>query len=241
MSHDDAAVDVVDPAFLSDLMAQTGGRPPSSATRFPDSGAWRIEIPSVEGPSSLEAVLSTAKELAVPVHRVSQGSGVTMLTDTEITEMVTTCRAEKVELALFARPGANWDIGAASWSAAGSPSARSRGANQLISAIREVERAVDLGVRTVLVADEGVLWAAHTLRERGDLPSDLQLKVSAMASPANPAALRVQELLGADTVNVASDLTVHHLAEMRAVSDVTLDFYVEAPRQHRRLRAYFRD
>jgi hypothetical protein len=99
----------------------------------------------------------------------------------------------------------------------------------LISALREVERAVELGVRTLLGADEGVLWATNALRERGDLPSDLQLKVSAMASPANPAALLVQELLGADTINVASDLTVHHLAELRAVSEVTLDFYVEAP------------
>jgi hypothetical protein len=217
------------PEVLDDLVTATGGRPPASATRFPDGGAWRVEIPSVEGPRALDVVLTAAQELAVPVHRVSQGSGVTMLTDGEITEMVSACRAERVELALFARPGANWDIGAAAASSAGSLSARSRGATQLVATLREIERAAGLGVGTVLVADEGVMWAAHQLRERGDLPAELQLKVSAMASPANPAAVRVHQLLGADTINVASDHTLHQLAEFRAASDVTLDFYVEAP------------
>ena len=61
---------------------------PTSADRFPDGGAWRIEIPSVEGPEAMAAVLEEADRLEVPVHRVSQGSGVMMLTDAEITEML---------------------------------------------------------------------------------------------------------------------------------------------------------
>jgi len=62
--------------------------PRSSSLRFPDGGAWRVEIPSVEGPRALTEVLDSASEMDVPIHRVSQGSGVMMLTDTEITEMV---------------------------------------------------------------------------------------------------------------------------------------------------------
>ena len=59
----------------------TQPRPATSEKRFPDGGAWRVEIPSVEGPHALEAVLEEAATLNVPIHRVSQGSGVMMLTD----------------------------------------------------------------------------------------------------------------------------------------------------------------
>ena len=36
---------------------------PSSAKRFPDGAQYRIEIPSVEGPRALAAVLEAAQEL----------------------------------------------------------------------------------------------------------------------------------------------------------------------------------
>jgi uncharacterized membrane protein (UPF0127 family) len=207
----------------------TGAAPPASARAFPDGGAWRLEIPSVEGPDALHTVLAAADQYDVPLHRISQGSGVGMLTDAEITDMVQACAERSVELCLFVRPGANWDVGAAAASAAGSVSARSRGTTQLAAGVAQAQRAAGLGVRSLLVADEGLLWVLHELRERGDLPADTQFKVSVMAAPANPAALRVQELLGADTVNVPSDLTTHQLAELRAASAATLDFYVEAP------------
>ena len=54
---------------------------PTSAKRFPDGAQYRIEIPSTEGPRCLEAVLEEADRLDIAVHRVSQGSGVFMLTD----------------------------------------------------------------------------------------------------------------------------------------------------------------
>src|SRR5947209_5479002 len=59
---------------------------PDSAKRFPDGAQYRIEIPSTEGPRCLEAVLEEAARLDVTVHRVSQGSGVFMLTDEELDE-----------------------------------------------------------------------------------------------------------------------------------------------------------
>ena len=58
-----------------------------SDARFADGLRYRIEIPSVEGPRVLEAVLDEAAQRDVPVRRVSQGSGVMMLTDAEIREM----------------------------------------------------------------------------------------------------------------------------------------------------------
>ena len=201
----------------------------SSSKAFPDGGKWRIEIPSVEGPAALETVLREAGELNVPIHRVSQGSGIGMLTDREILDMVEMSRESNVELCLFARPGANWDIGAAYMSTAGSVGGRSRGLSQLRAAVSEIERGAALGVRSFLVSDEGLLWTVHQLREHGHLPREIQFKVSVMAAPANPASFRVNEMLGADTVNVPSDLALSQLAELRAAADASLDFYVEAP------------
>ncbi len=61
---------------------------PSSAKRFPDGAQYRVEIPSVEGPVAMAAVLDEARRRNVRVHRISQGSGVMLMTDDEILEMV---------------------------------------------------------------------------------------------------------------------------------------------------------
>ncbi|WP_017614774.1 hypothetical protein [Nocardiopsis salina] len=203
--------------------------PPPSEQAFPDSGSWRVEIPSVEGPAALEAVFEASEDLGVPVHRISQGSGIGMLTDTEIAAMVGLCREKGAELCLFVRPGADWDTGAGRTAGTGSAASRSRGAGQLAAGVAQAERAAALGVDSLLVADEGLLWLLHRMRVRGDLPSGIRFKVSATAAPANPAAFRVQELLGADTVNAPPDLAVHRLSELRAAGTAALDVYVESP------------
>ena len=60
---------------------------PDSGKRFPDGAQYRVEIPSVEGPRVLEAVIDEAEKREVQIHRVSQGSGIMLLTDAEILEM----------------------------------------------------------------------------------------------------------------------------------------------------------
>ncbi|WP_426247642.1 hypothetical protein [Nocardioides sp. LHG3406-4] len=197
--------------------------------RFPDGGAFRVEIPSVEGPEALMAVFKAAHDLDVPVHRVSQGSGVMMLSDTEITAMVDQCAEERVELCLFLGPRGTWDIGAGTQSPSGGGGIRARGSRQLWHSIDDAQRAVELGVTCLLVGDEGTLWALHQLREAGHLPSHLTLKVSALAGPSNPAAFRVLEGLGADSVNIVGDLTIEQMAEIRAAGTAALDVYVESP------------
>src|SRR4030081_3530007 len=82
------------------LPAADGHSLPASAQRFPDGTQYRVEIPSVEGPRCLEAVLAEADRLEVPVARVSQGTGVGLLTDAEIMEMVTIGAAAGVEVSL---------------------------------------------------------------------------------------------------------------------------------------------
>src|SRR4029078_3600392 len=92
---------------------------PDSAKRFPDGAEYRVEIPSTEGPRCLEAVLEEAAHLDVTVHRVSQGSGVFMLTDAELDQPARLAADARVEVSLFARPNAARDPPPAAPPAAG--------------------------------------------------------------------------------------------------------------------------
>ncbi|WP_280461653.1 hypothetical protein [Nocardia carnea] len=201
----------------------------ASVHSFPDGGRWRTEIPSVEGPAALAAVLQESDRLGVPIHRISQGSGIWMLTDAEITEMVDACTERDIELCLFTGPRATWDIGAGTRTTGGGTGPRAFGQSAVAACVEDAIRATELGVKCILVADEGVLWVLHRLRVNGDLPGDTTLKVSALIGPVNPAAVAVFERLGADSVNVPSDLTLAHLTEIRRASGVPLDLYLESP------------
>ncbi|MBQ0830202.1 hypothetical protein [Streptomyces tagetis] len=201
----------------------------ASPHSFPGGGRWRTEVPSCEGPEALAAVLEESARLEVPVHRISQGSGVWMLTDAEISEMVAATAERAVELCLFTGPRGTWDIGAGTRTDAGGAGARARGHDAVAGCVEDAVRATGLGVRCLLVADEGVLWTLHRARAAGLLPADTTLKVSALVGPVNPASFAVFERLGADSVNVPGDLTPRHLAEIRRVSAAPLDLYVEAP------------
>lgn len=203
---------------------------PAASGRFPDGAQYRVEIPSVEGPRVLETVLAEAKRYEVPVTRVSQGTGVALLTDGEITEMVAMAAAAGVELCLFARPGAGWDASAMSGALAGGGlAAATRGADQLVAAVDEIRRAAELGVRSTLIADLGVLSVFQQLRAAGELPAQMQAKVSVMLAVANPATARVIAELGASTINLPTDLTLAQIAATRAAVELPIDFYVEAP------------
>jgi hypothetical protein len=203
---------------------------PSSERRFPDGAQYRIEIPSTEGPRCLAAVLDEAERRGVRVHRISQGSGVFLQTDEELDEMARLAADARVEVSLFARPNAGWDTSAAARSPAGSwLAASSRGQEQVVHALADARRAADHGFRSVLIADVGVLSVFDAMRRAGGLPEDMQAKISVMLPAANPAAARVLEELGADTLNLPTDLSLAQIAAVRAAVDIPLDVYVEAP------------
>jgi hypothetical protein len=203
---------------------------PESPLRFPDGAHYRIEIPSVEGPRVMEAVLEEAARLQVPIHRVSQGSGIMLLTDAEIHAMARLGAEAGVEVSLFVGPRAAWDVGAQIVSSAGKNlGARLRGMDQLIYAVEDVRRACELGIRSILVADEGLLWLVDQLKRDGLLPADLIVKVSVQMGAANPLSIRLVEQLGATTYNPPTDLTLPQIAAIRQVVSLPLDIYVEAP------------
>ena len=203
---------------------------PDSPVRFADGAQYRIEIPSVEGPRVLAAVLSEAAHLGVPIHRVSQGSGIMLLTDAEISEMLALGAAAGVEVSLFVGPRAAWDVGGQIQAPSGKNlGARLRGMDQVVYAAEDVLRACGLGIRSILVADEGLLWLVNQMKCDGQLPADLIVKVSVQMGAANPLAVRLVEDLGATTYNPPTDLTLPQLAALRQVVRLPLDIYVESP------------
>ncbi|HEY3342225.1 MAG TPA: hypothetical protein VGK81_09415 [Anaerolineae bacterium] len=203
---------------------------PTSAKRFPDGAQYRVEIPSVEGPRALAAVLAEAEARKVRVHRVSQGSGIMLLTDAEIREMAKLGAEARVEVSLFVGPRAAWETGAQITAPAGKNlGARQRGMNQVVYAIEDIKRACSLGIRSVLLADEGLLWVVNEMKKAGELPAELVLKVSVQMGAANPASIRLQEQLGAGTYNTPTDLDLPMLSAIRAAVSLPLDIYVEVP------------
>lgn len=201
----------------------------ASPHSFPDGGTWRTEVPSVEGPEALGVVLKESARLDVPVHRISQGSGVWMLSDADITDMVESCAERDIELCLFTGPRGTWDIGAGTRTPSGGAGLRARGHDAVAGCVEDALRATELGVKCLLVADEGVLWLLHRMRAEGTLPAGTTFKLSALVGPVNPAAYAVMEQLGADSLNIPSDLTLQHLTEIRRVSRAPMDLYIEAP------------
>ncbi|HEY2944640.1 MAG TPA: U32 family peptidase [Vicinamibacteria bacterium] len=220
------------PAVLSalGLPAREAYDLPTSPKRFADGGQYRVEIPSVEGPRAMEAVLEEAATRSVRVHRVSQGSGIMLQTDAEIERMVALGRDHGVEVCLFVGPRANWDTGAQAASSSGRVLGASlRGADQLAYGIEDVRHACRLGVRSVLVADVGQLMVLGKMKTAGDLPADLVLKISVTLAAGNPASARVLEDLGATSINLPVDLTLPQIAAVRQAVDAPIDFYVESP------------
>ena len=150
-----------------------------SEQRFADGLRYRIEIPSVEGPRVLEAVLDEAEKRSVPVRRVSQGSGVMMLTDAEIRELAALGAGTGVEVSLFLGPRGAWDTGGQSLATAAAGGV-ARGWGGVHECVLEVRRGVALGIRSFLVADLGVLAKLGELKSRGELPAALVLKTSVL-------------------------------------------------------------
>ena len=203
---------------------------PTSAKRFADGGQYRVEIPSCEGPRAMRAVIEEASARHVPVHRVSQGSGIMLQTDDEIREMLALGREHRIEVCLFVGPRANWDIGVQAASASGRVIGSAlRGADQLGYAVEDVLHGASLGLRSVLVADLGLLSVLGRMKQSGDLPADFVLKVSVTLAAPNPAAARVLEDLGATSINLPVDLTLAQIAAIRKAIDAPIDFYVESP------------
>lgn len=203
---------------------------PASSGRFPDGAPWHLEIPSVEGPAAMRAVIDEAGKRSVPVHRISQGSGLFMLSDAERAEMIGLGAEHGIEVCLFVGPRAAWDVGRQPLSSAGAVAGPTlRGADQLRFALEDLRYAAEQGLRSTLIGDVGLLAVVGRAKAAGDLPEDLILKTSVALPCTNPATARLLEDLGANSLNLGTDLSLGQIAAIRQAVTVPVDVYVEAP------------
>jgi hypothetical protein len=178
----------------------------------------------------MRAVLDEAQTRGIGVDRVSQGSGIFMLSESEIADMLDQGKASGTEVCLFVGPRASWDVGKQPASSSGVVAAPTlRGADQVRYALEDVRHAVGRGLRSILVGDVGLLAVIGRAKREGDLPADLVVKTSVALPCANPATARVLEDLGATSLNLGTDLSLGQIAAIRQAVDVPVDVYCEAP------------
>ena len=218
--------------FLKKIGLPTGDSSEFNNTdkRFPDGAQYRFEIPSVEGPRCLKTVIDEALKYKLTIHRVSQGSGIMLMTDHEIKEMLKMAKDHQMEVSLFVGPRATFDIGAQPLTPAGKNIGLGlRGMDQIVYAIEDIKRGCELGLRGILVADLGLLWVVNQLKKEGQLPSNLVIKISVQLSATNPISVKILENFGGGTFNVSSDLPLELLTSIRQAVSMPLDLYVETP------------
>jgi hypothetical protein len=203
---------------------------PTSGATFPDGAHFRIEIPTVNTSQAVAALLERADELGVTINRVTETYGMFRHTRQEIKEYVNLTRDYGAELIMSTGPRATYDTGATVLSSQGVRIGyRLRGIEQLARAVEDIKRGVELGVRGFLIYDEGMLWVVTKMRKDGELPSDVIFKVSAHCGHSNPAAFKLLEEIGADSINPVRDLQLPMIAALRAAVTTPIDCHTDNP------------
>ena len=203
---------------------------PTSPKRFADGAQYRFEVPGIQGPKVMKALLETLDDYGIWIHRVTQTRGIMMLTDEEISSMVSLAEKWQVELILAIGPRATYDTSASVHTPEGQRMGyRLRGQEQIVRAIEDVKRAARLGCRSFLVYDEGCLWILNKFREAGQIPKDCKFKVSAHTGHGNPCSAKLLEEIGANTINPVRDIQLQMLAAIRQAIDAPIDIHTENP------------
>lgn len=204
---------------------------PDSEKRFSDGAQYRFEVPGIQGPKAMEALLESMDTYRIPIHRVTQTKGILMLTDNEIMEMVRLAREAQTDLILAIGPRATTDTSASVNTLEGVRMGyRLRGQEQIVRAVEDVKRAISFGCRSFLVYDEGCLWLLNEMRKVGEIPADCHFKVSAHAGHGNPCSAKLLEMIGANSVNPVRDIQLQMLAAMRQAIDIPIDIHTENPK-----------
>ncbi|MBC7319938.1 peptidase, partial [bacterium] len=171
-----------------------------------------------------------ASRQGVTINRVDETYGIFRHTLAEIKEYAKIAKDFGCELNLSVGPRAPYDTGATVQTPQGvRVSYRLRGMEQVIRAVEDIKRAVDCGIRGILIYDEGLLWLVNEMRKAGKLPKNMHFKVSAHCGHCNPVSFKVLESLGADSINPIRDLSLPMMAALRRGTSLPLDLHTDNP------------
>lgn len=202
----------------------------TSSKRFPDGAHYRLEVPTINTAEAIKALLEEAERLGITINRVDETYGAFRHTVSELKEYAKIAKAHGCELNISVGPRATYDTSATRLSEQGVRiSYRLRGQEQVVRAIEDVKRMAEIGIRGVLVYDEGLLWVLAELRKAGQLPKNMHYKLSAHVGHGNPASFKMLQDLGADSINPVRDLTIPMIATLRQTVDVPLDVHTDNP------------
>ncbi len=203
---------------------------PTSTARFPDGAVFRIEVPTVNSAEAVAALLETSDKLGITINRVTETYGIFRHTRQELKEYCRLCHDYGAELLLSVGPRATYDTSATALSPQGVRiSYRLRGMEQVLRAVEDIRRGIDIGCRGFVVYDEGLLWLLGRMRQDGFLPKDIIFKASAHMGYCNPVSFKVLEELGADSINPVRDLQLPMIAALRAAVKAHIDVHTDNP------------
>ena len=204
---------------------------PTSNKRFDDGGQYRFEVPGIQGPAAMKALLESLDEFGIEIHRVTQTKGIMTLLDREIEQMLEYAQKWNVELLLACGPRATTDTGASVNTPEGVRMGyRLRGQEQVIRGVEEIRRGARLGVRSFMIYDEGLLWLLGQMRKDGFIPSDCKFKISAHTGHGNPCSAKLMQQIGANSFNPVRDIQLQMLAAIRDAIDIPIDIHTENPK-----------
>ncbi len=202
-----------------------------SYKRFNDGGQYRFEVPGIQSPKTMEALLKESVKNDIFIHRVTQTKGIMLLSDDDIIEMVNLAKEYGCELFLSVGPRATYDTSATVHTKEGKRIGyRLRGYDNLVYAIEDVKRACKLGVRGILLYDEGLLWVLNKMRKECEIPQNTHFKLSAHAGHSNPASAKLLQENGLDSLNPVRDLQIPMIGAIRNACDMAIDLHTENPK-----------
>ncbi|MEW2444471.1 hypothetical protein [Micromonospora marina] len=203
-----------------------------SGAEFDAGGHYGVEVPVVNSLRVLEATLGMLRAEGLAVTRFNETLGAMLLSDSEVTDMLTLCRENDVGMVLALGPRPEYDRKAAFYRGGfgASQGRRINNNDALAQTVEEAIRLTELGCRGLIAYDLGVIRVLKEMRGAGVLPADLMIKASSHCAVSNPVTARIYQENGADSVTTMHDLGLAVLQDMRRVApgltmDVPVDVY----------------
>lgn len=203
---------------------------PTSGLKFSDRGSYKIEVPTVNTFSAAKKILSESSKLNIKVNRITETFGIFRHQKQEILDYISLCKDYECELLMSIGPRAPYDLSPTSQTLQGrSISYRLRGQEQVVYALEEFLRAVDMGIRGFVIYDEGFLWMIQWLKQKNKIPENIHLKISAHCGQANPLSGLLLQQMGANSFNPVRDLSLPMISSLRKTIFIPIDIHCDNP------------